>query len=61
MCRDALMRVPEKLMFQGKPLVKVVKSLQITRDSMRPGTYVEALIIFTTKMHVNTLISCYVG
>jgi hypothetical protein len=42
--REALTRVPKMPRSEGTTLVKEVKPLQRPRDSMRPGTYREALI-----------------
>jgi hypothetical protein len=47
--REALIRVPERPRSEGSTIVKEVNNPQKLRDSLRPGTYREALITATNK------------
>jgi hypothetical protein len=47
--REALTRVPKRTRSEGSTLIKEVNPLQRPRDSVRPGTYREALIMTTNK------------
>jgi hypothetical protein len=47
--REALIRVPIRPRSSGNTLIKEVNPLSGPRDSLRPGTYREALIMATNK------------
>jgi hypothetical protein len=47
--REALTRVRIRLRFKGNILIKEVNPLKGPRDSVRPGTYREALIGYQQK------------
>jgi hypothetical protein len=47
--REALTWVPKRPRSEGSALIKEVNPLQRPRESIRPGTYREALIMVTNK------------